>query len=385
MASFDNSKSEIQSAACSDSISSEQKKSVSATLLNLNLNDVETAGDGKSQLEDEIPKILQEDDWSNTAMENTKSSDRDEQVREKTKLGEDKAFELFKEAQQQFKLTNYERALEFFDQAISIYPISPLLYARRGQTFLKLNKPMNCINDCTKALKTVPDHVLARKLRGRAYMLLGEWNKAIADLVVIEEDDEAKEWLNKLLPMSEYNVAEDIIEESSNTAIFETNESGDAYGLLKEDLISKEFQDPEIVDALEKNPKLKKLFKKMLSLIEHESISVDVDHTEGDMAFNYFSKHFTFQPDPAVVKAGEEKLSDLPNCSEGVACLSDFSESIHADETAQLLEDEKWINTIKKHANFQDFNEDETIDSLAEFEEAEINEDKFYSHGDISD
>lgn len=379
MESFNDNKTEIHSATCSDTVEAEQEEAISSALLNLNLDSVET-------IEDAVTKILQEDIWNSTvskpSLESMKSTDSDEQIKEKSKDGEDLAFELFKEAQQQFKLTNYESALEFFDQAIAIYPISPLLYARRGQTFLKLNKPTNCVNDCTKALKTVPDHVLARKLRGRAYMLLGEWNKAIADLILLEEDEEAKEWMKKLLPMSGYIAAEDVVEEP-NTAAFENNESGDTYGLLKEDSISKEFQDPEVVEALEKNPKLKKLFKKLLSIIEHENISVDVDHTEGDMGFNYYSKHFTFQS--PVMKTGEEKLSDFPNCSEGVACLSDFSESIHAEETTQLSEDDKWINTIKKHANFQNFNEDETIDSLAEFEEAETNEESFYSHGDISD
>jgi tetratricopeptide (TPR) repeat protein len=86
---------------------------------------------------------------------------------------------------------------------------SALLYAKRGQCFLKLNKPNACIRDCSRALQINPDNAAAYKFRGRAHRLLGQWEDAAQDLrnaCKIDFDEQADEWLKEVTP----NVSTDI-------------------------------------------------------------------------------------------------------------------------------------------------------------------------------
>lgn len=122
---------------------------------------------------------------------------------------------------------NYEKAVETFTDAIKLNPgknyhflmnltifrysfihvriVSgmALLYAKRGQCYLQLNKPNACIRDCTKALKVNPDNAAAYKFRGRAHRLLGHWLEAVKDLrsaCKIDFDEQADEWLKEVTP-----------------------------------------------------------------------------------------------------------------------------------------------------------------------------------------
>ncbi|GJQ88169.1 hypothetical protein Trydic_g13167 [Trypoxylus dichotomus] len=59
------------------------------------------------------------------------------------------------------------------------------------------------INDCSRALELNCDSAPAFKFRGRAYRLLGEWEKAARDLrqaVKIDYDEQSDEWLKQVQP-----------------------------------------------------------------------------------------------------------------------------------------------------------------------------------------
>ena len=78
-----------------------------------------------------------------------------------------------------------------------------LLYAKRGQCYLQLQKPNACIRDCTNALKINPDNAAAYKFRGRAHRLLGHWLEAAQDLrsaSKIDFDEQVDEWLKEVTP-----------------------------------------------------------------------------------------------------------------------------------------------------------------------------------------
>lgn len=78
-----------------------------------------------------------------------------------------------------------------------------LMYAKRGQCYLKLNKPNACIRDCTIALSLNPDNAAAYKFRGRAHRLLGNWLEAARDLrsaSKIDLDEQTDEWLKEVTP-----------------------------------------------------------------------------------------------------------------------------------------------------------------------------------------
>lgn len=132
--------------------------------------------------------------------DNQKMGDPSKEVTEELS---DQADEKRVEAMSQLSEGNIEKAIELFTEAIEINPNSALLFAKRGQAYLKLTKPNACIRDCTKALELNCDSAPAYKFRGRAYRLLGEWELAAKDLrqaCNIDFDEQTDEWLKEVTP-----------------------------------------------------------------------------------------------------------------------------------------------------------------------------------------
>nr|CAI5849696.1 unnamed protein product [Callosobruchus analis] len=104
---------------------------------------------------------------------------------------------------QQLSEGNVDKAIDIFTEAIELNPQSALLFAKRGQAYLRLTKPNACIRDCTRALEINCDSAAAYKFRGRAYRLLGEWELAAKDLrqaCNIDFDEQTDEWLKEVTP-----------------------------------------------------------------------------------------------------------------------------------------------------------------------------------------
>jgi len=76
---------------------------------------------------------------------------------------------------------NLELALEKLTEAISIGAASALLYARRAQVLMKLDRPRAAANDCTAALAINPDSAKAFAIRARAYKKLDRIEDAHLD------------------------------------------------------------------------------------------------------------------------------------------------------------------------------------------------------------
>ncbi|XP_058800897.1 putative protein FAM10A4 [Phymastichus coffea] len=98
---------------------------------------------------------------------------------------------------------DYNKAIKLYTEAILLNPQASLLYAKRGQVYLLLNKPNACIRDCIRALELNPDSAAAHKFRGRAYHLLGKWEEAANDLRLackFDFDEQADEWLKEVTP-----------------------------------------------------------------------------------------------------------------------------------------------------------------------------------------
>jgi suppressor of tumorigenicity protein 13 len=80
---------------------------------------------------------------------------------------------------------------------------SPLTFAKRAECFLKLRKPNAAVRDCDAALKLNPDSAKSYKVRGKAYRLLGEYERALADLSTGQNcdfDESTQEWLDEVKP-----------------------------------------------------------------------------------------------------------------------------------------------------------------------------------------
>ncbi|KAG5868809.1 hypothetical protein JTB14_026127 [Gonioctena quinquepunctata] len=204
----------------------------------------------------------------------------------------DKADEKRTEAMSQLSEGNIEKAIDLFTEAIELNPNSALLFAKRGQAYLKLAKPNACIRDCTRALELNCDSAAAYKFRGRAYRLLGEWELAAKDLrqaCTIDFDEQIDEWLKEVTPNAK-KIEEHLLKkerrvkereefermerirkarEAHSKASAEAKEEGedltsdpeagaggmpgmgDFYKLLQDPEIMSAFQDPEVSAAFQ--------------------------------------------------------------------------------------------------------------------------------------
>lgn len=118
----------------------------------------------------------------------------------------DKAGELRSKAAGLYSERLFDEAVAAYEEAIILNPTNALFYAKRGQAYLKLNKPNACIRDCNRALELNCDSAAAYKFRGRAHRLLGDWQAAAKDLrqaCNIDYDEEADEWLRDVQPKAQ--------------------------------------------------------------------------------------------------------------------------------------------------------------------------------------
>lgn len=115
----------------------------------------------------------------------------------------DASSELRSKAAAAYSDQKYEEAIAIYTEAILLNPTNALFYAKRGQAFLKQQRPNACIRDCDRALELNCDSAAAYKFRGRANRLLGNWEAAAKDLrqaCKIDFDEEADEWLREVTP-----------------------------------------------------------------------------------------------------------------------------------------------------------------------------------------
>lgn len=120
-----------------------------------------------------------------------------------TEEEQDQASDIRGKANRAYSEQNFEQAISLYTDAIQLNPTNALFYAKRGQVFLKLNKPNACIRDCNRALELNCDSAAAYKFRGRANRLLGNWEDSVKDLrqaCKIDFDEEADEWLREVTP-----------------------------------------------------------------------------------------------------------------------------------------------------------------------------------------
>lgn len=107
----------------------------------------------------------------------------------------DQADEKKEEAFDVLEKGDLQSSLELFTEAIKLNPQSSVMYVNRARVFVKLKKPTAAIRDCNKASEIDSKSVLPYKWRGKAYFLLGKWNKAAEDFTracQLNSDQETK-------------------------------------------------------------------------------------------------------------------------------------------------------------------------------------------------
>ena len=98
---------------------------------------------------------------------------------------------------------------------------SALLLAKRAECYLKLKQPNAAIRDADKALELNVDSAAAFKARGKAHRLLGDWEKAAADLgtgLRIDYDEAADAVLKAVLPKAHVVAARRAAHRAEGTA-----------------------------------------------------------------------------------------------------------------------------------------------------------------------
>lgn len=113
---------------------------------------------------------------------------------------------LFKNAESQYSLGNYEAAIKGYTDAIKLDETHINSYLRRGFTYIILEKYNEAISDFSKVIEFHPNHKWAYLSRGSAYNKVKEYKKAILDfdavLKIEPENEEAfnnRGWAKKFL------------------------------------------------------------------------------------------------------------------------------------------------------------------------------------------
>lgn len=170
------------------------------------------SADAKPDSKDETkPDVVDSDPESDLELDNEGCVEPDNEPdqpmgdvsKEPTEEEFDQANDCRSQAASAYSERKYDEAVSMFTDAINLNPKSALYYAKRGQAYLKLQKPNACIRDCNRALEINPDSATAYKFRGRANRLLGRWEEAAKDLrqaCKLDFDEEADEWLKEVTP-----------------------------------------------------------------------------------------------------------------------------------------------------------------------------------------
>ncbi|XP_021857210.1 TPR repeat-containing thioredoxin TDX [Spinacia oleracea] len=98
-----------------------------------------------------------------------------------------------------------DKAISHLTEAVTLNPHSAILYATRGEVFVKLKKPNAAIRDADAALQNNPDSAKAYKVRGMARAILGHWEEAAKDLRIASKLDYDQE-VDAVLRKVESNV-----------------------------------------------------------------------------------------------------------------------------------------------------------------------------------
>jgi hypothetical protein len=103
------------------------------------------------------------------------------EVTELTDEQQDKQNALKQEATELLEDGKLEPGLEKLTEAIVVGCASALLYSRRAQVLMQLDRPRASISDCTAALAVNPDSAKAFKIRARCNRKLERWEEAHLD------------------------------------------------------------------------------------------------------------------------------------------------------------------------------------------------------------
>ncbi|KAJ0508717.1 putative tetratricopeptide-like helical domain superfamily [Helianthus annuus] len=164
-------------------------------------------------------------------------------------------------AHQMYRDGNYEQALEFYTQALSIAKTNPqkiALHSNRAACFLKLHRFKKAADECTSVLELDYEHTGALMLRAQTLVTLKEYHSALFDVNRLIELNPSSEVYQNLearlktqlslapIPEDETELEEDEEdeeednknEESTSLELAAVNHSHDSNGPASKDDVS---------------------------------------------------------------------------------------------------------------------------------------------------
>ncbi|CAF0754743.1 unnamed protein product [Brachionus calyciflorus] len=100
---------------------------------------------------------------------------------ERKKKATQEANELKEKGNEEFKCKNYEKAIEFYTEAIQKVKDIPVIYTNRAQSYNLIGKYDEAISDCNWALRIDEKCTKALIHKGKAYGHLKEFDKALEE------------------------------------------------------------------------------------------------------------------------------------------------------------------------------------------------------------
>ena len=88
---------------------------------------------------------------------------------------------IFNNAMAAFVRADFNAAISFFNQLVSLMPDSDRLYTGRGAAHFRLNQLTEALSDFSRAIELAPTNSRALHLRGLALQKAGDDNSALSD------------------------------------------------------------------------------------------------------------------------------------------------------------------------------------------------------------
>ncbi|KAM7359276.1 tetratricopeptide repeat domain 1 [Cochliomyia hominivorax] len=161
----------------------------------------------KSEENDSTAEYIHEEIDENELAEKEKSM-----TPEELEANKEKANQMKLDANDLFKNSKAEEAIDLYTEALKICPIKAskeraVLYGNRAAAKIKLDAKKTAIDDCTKAIELWPEYVRALLRRAKLYEHEDKLDEALADYKRVYELDpgqsEAREALVRLPPLIE--------------------------------------------------------------------------------------------------------------------------------------------------------------------------------------
>ncbi|XP_069115192.1 tetratricopeptide repeat protein 12-like [Argopecten irradians] len=112
---------------------------------------------------------------------------------ERRKKRQKEANVIKEKGNEEFRQGKFEKALEYYSEALQKVKDNTVLYTNRAQTLIKLQRYEEALTDCDWALRVFPNCIKAHIHMGRAHMGLGQYEKARECLHKAQECDPKRE------------------------------------------------------------------------------------------------------------------------------------------------------------------------------------------------